>query len=634
MKVRNRMLEIIKRKKKMVYSILASVILMIWIQREIFFSNKGFGFRMLELIFTMCMVVAFTWIIYYLIIEKTDLISKRTCLFYYFKLFFIQTCAFLPLYTQNFMYGDDFWAFAVDFNGELGQGLYFSRPFLDFVYGIVRDTSFLSIRYFRISNGIILFIFGCILFRYLVLRKVNSTIAFFFAVIAIAGCSAVDCIAYASIFPISWSLMLSAISFVIYLKARNARRFKIILLIESGVCLFSAFCFYQIGTPVVFLMYIIAEKTKENNEERKRAKLLRAMSYLLYYGITVIAYLAITKILQLMTGVVGGQQARSEIILSINQFIEKMNWFMEDVCPQSFTRLTGVLFGNSLFIENNMFYHCTYLNNGLGIFFNSIFVILMVISIINTAWKQRNFWYIVISIMAVPLSFWPFLILPESAFITYYALGIIYLFLWYVLDGIMVVVDTIENRLGGGKLSNISGDVLTGILIMIVLLKSNAYAENAWVNYNRDAYEYLANNIVSELMGSKNDVDTIIIKESIGPLLDDYVIACIRDVLVEMGYNADDYQIINSADSYALSEFTDGEVVTMKNVIGEKVADEVLAYYIHDDMYGRWLMAKGAQSDSEKEFLKECFIKTGLMAEENERAIFISLEGFNIRNKF
>ena len=37
MKVRNRMLEIIKRKKKMVYSILASVILMIWIQREIFF---------------------------------------------------------------------------------------------------------------------------------------------------------------------------------------------------------------------------------------------------------------------------------------------------------------------------------------------------------------------------------------------------------------------------------------------------------------------------------------------------------------------------------------------------------------------------------------------------------------------
>ena len=381
-------------------------------------------------------------------------------------------------------------------------------------------------------------------------------------------------------------------------------------------------------------MYIIAEKTKENNEERKRAKLLRAMSYLLYYGITVIAYLAITKILQLMTGVVGGQQARSEIILSINQFIEKMNWFMEDVCPQSFTRLTGVLFGNSLFIENNMFYHCTYLNNGLGIFFNSIFVILMVISIINTAWKQRNFWYIVISIMAVPLSFWPFLILPESAFITYYALGIIYLFLWYVLDGIMVVVDTIENRLGGGKLSNISGDVLTGILIMIVLLKSNAYAENAWVNYNRDAYEYLANNIVSELMGSKNDVDTIIIKESIGPLLDDYVIACIRDVLVEMGYNADDYQIINSADSYALSEFTDGEVVTMKNVIGEKVADEVLAYYIHDDMYGRWLMAKGAQSDSEKEFLKECFIKTGLMAEENERAIFISLEGFNIRNKF
>ena len=60
MKVSNRMLEIIKRKKEMVYPILTSVILITWIQREIFSLNKGFGFRILELIFTMCMVVAFT----------------------------------------------------------------------------------------------------------------------------------------------------------------------------------------------------------------------------------------------------------------------------------------------------------------------------------------------------------------------------------------------------------------------------------------------------------------------------------------------------------------------------------------------------------------------------------------------
>ena len=68
----------------MVYPILTSVILITWIQREIFFSNKGFGFRILELIFTMCMVVAFTWIKYYLIIENTDFITKRFWGFYDF----------------------------------------------------------------------------------------------------------------------------------------------------------------------------------------------------------------------------------------------------------------------------------------------------------------------------------------------------------------------------------------------------------------------------------------------------------------------------------------------------------------------------------------------------------------------
>ena len=632
------MIEIVKKNKYILYAIAISAVLVIWKQRRIWNISTGFGYRVLEVLFTVCMIIAFTWIIYYLVLEKNEMINNREITNCYVKLLIAQTCAFLPMYTQNFMYGDDLWGFASNFNGLLDQGLYFSRPFISFLYGMLDDTSFLSIKYFRILNGLILFLFGCILFRFLTIKIKNCGIAFLFSVLAIAGCIAVDCIAYASVYPINMSLLLSAVSFVIYLKSREVKGgYKCILLIESGLCLFSAFCMYQIGTPIVFFMYMVAEREQRAKEKWHDISILkRAVSYLVYYGIVAILYLIVTNVLQTITGVARGQSARGEIITSFGLLISKMRWFIAEVCPQTLMRILAGLFGNSLFAENNMFYHCNFMKKEIGIMLVSTLIILIVLSIVTRAYRLRSFVYMFVAIVAIPLSFWPFLILPESVFLTYYAVGIILLFLWYVFDGLIIGTELLTAKLKYIKiLLKKRGQLIIGIVTIVVVLQSNNYAENVWVNYNRDSYEYLANIIMSELKNNDN-IDTIIVQGSLSPYVGgrDYVIFCVKDILNELGFDASSYKIISSDNEYYLLTFSDNEIPHMESVLGKEVLDNLLKYYMHDDMYGRYRFEGIISEQSELEFLKACFEQAGLLVAENNKTIAISMDGFNIRNSF
>ena len=141
---------------------------------------------------------------------------------------------------------------------------------------------------------------------------------------------------------------------------------RIFYLGASLIALVSAFCMYQVGTPVVFFMYIIHEKCSRDVSERKRYK--NAFRYLFFYGITVILYFLFTKMIQILTGVEAGQSARGTIIFSIDNFIKKGIWFVTEVCPQSLRRIIAYICGNKLFEQNNMFYQCTFSKKQLDLY--------------------------------------------------------------------------------------------------------------------------------------------------------------------------------------------------------------------------------------------------------------------------
>lgn len=632
--VKERIMGIVRKNKKTVYITVGCFLAVLWTQREIFAVSTGVGYRILELLYTVCMTLVLTKTVWYLLFEKDDLISNRTFYEYYIKLFLVQTLAFLPMYTQNFMYGDDLWGFARSFDGNLSTGLYFSRPFISFLYGILPETSFLTIRYFRIVNGIFLFGFGCILLRFIAQRTQNLRLAFFVSVMAVASCTAVDCIAYASVYPINSALMISALSFVIYLKARTTTgRQKIILLAESGICLFSAFCLYQIGTPIVFLFYMITEKYDRDKKEGKRFG--QAFLYLIFYGIIAVVYMLINKALQIFTGVANGQAGRGQIIHSLELVWAKIVWFFGDVCPQALSRLVGNVCGNTLFDENNMFYQCTFADGFIGIALMVILTGLIICSIVVTAYQKKSFVYGFIAFIAIPLAFYPFLILPESIFLTYYAIAIILLLLWYAVDGVCNIICLVVmkwNRVR--KLGKVGNALLAG-LVLVIAFQSNNYAENVWVNYCRDSYEYLANHISSELT-VRDDVEMILVNGTISPYVGgrDYVIFCVEDILRELGYSSESYQIVQSDNGYYLLSFSEGEIAGMEEALGHERLERVLQYYVYDDLYGRWSYNYTIQTQEEMDFLKECFNETGQLTTENQNAIVINMSGFNQRNPF
>ena len=215
-----------KIKKKILIASLGIFIFLIWGQREIFIVNKGFGYKFLELTFTVFSFITLSLISYYLLIKESKISSHKTLQTGYLGLLVVQTVAFLPLYTQTFMYGDDLWGYSRDFDGSLSGGIYYSRPFVSFLNGFLVDTSFKSINNVRIFCGLTLFLFGCVMFRFMVDETKNVKRAWFFAVLSVAGCAAVDCIAYASVYPINASLLISAISFITYLKAMESENQK------------------------------------------------------------------------------------------------------------------------------------------------------------------------------------------------------------------------------------------------------------------------------------------------------------------------------------------------------------------------------------------------------------------------
>lgn len=627
-------MSIIKKNRRQIFIGLLCFLFVLWTQREIFVVSTGFGYRVLEAIYTFCMTLTLTKTILYLLFEKDGSIVSRQVLYCYGGLLLAQTIAFLPMYTQNFMYGDDLWGVATDFGGNISSGLYFSRPFASFLNGIPLDTSFRSIRYTRIINGMFLFGFGCILFRFIVLKMQNIHIAFLMAIMAVASCSAVDCIAYASVKPINSSLMISAVSFTIYHDAMdlNGSR-KIIGLVESCACLFTAFCMYQIGTPIVFLFYVIAEKYSSNIKEGKR--FWQALVYLIYYGLTAVFYLVITKLLQMLTGVTSGQAARGKIISSFDKLCDKANWFFNEVYPQTLTKLIGNISGNTLFIENNMFYKCMFVNSNLGTILILFLAALIMCSIGVTAYNKKSFVYGIIGVTAIPLTFYPFLILPESTFVTYYAMPLIILLTWYAVDGIWIIIGIISAKWSSVRRLEKIGALFLAMLVFMIVFKSNYYTENTWVNYCRDSYEYLANYISAEL-AVRDDVNTILVKGNISPYVGgrDYVIFCVEDILKELGYPIENYHIVQVSNEYYLPSFPENEIKEMEESLGSEKLEQVLQYYTHDNLYGRWYYNYETQTQDDLEFLRECFMTTGQLVKEDTHTISVSMKGFNQRNPF
>jgi len=614
------------KNRELLVATIVIVAIITWGLREIIFQSTGFGNRIIEIVYAVFIFVALFSMTYFLIYDEKGEKYDYNYYKYYIFLGAMEIIALLPFFTQKFMYGDDLWGFDNDFNGSIQAGLYFSRPFIGFLQGYVVNSDFLHIHDFRLFISIVQWLFGCSLFRLLYGVTDDKDKSFLMSVIAIASCIAADCVAYASVYPIVASLLLSTISFIIYEQTKMLdKRNKRIAMVISAIPLFLAFGMYQIGTPIVFCLYVIVEQSKREETEKKR--FLQAFKYLVYYGCVALGYLLFTKFVQNLTGVQAGQSARAEIGTSISFYLKKITWFVGEVLPQTINRIVEIFTGNILFNENNMFYSVTYKSDRIKIICYCIVIIFVSISLIRNIIKSKSLWLAVIMLSAILLCFWPFIILPESTYLTYYAIALILLLTWFFIDGIYSI--------GSKYLADKVISAISYILIFIIVLQANNYSQCVWVNYNRDSYEYVANNIQVAINDNK-EIETIAVHGNIGPYVGgrEYVIMLVKDVLKELGHYSEDVIITQYDNMNYISIFNDNELEKMKEILGKEKTEKLLNFYMHDEMYSRWIFAGGELSEEDKDFLRENFIATGQIAQEDDHTIIIDLTGFNTRNSF
>lgn len=620
-----------RNRLKFLIVVISCFLFLLWTQSKILIYSTGIGNRVLELLYTICMLIVLLSLFDILFIEKVENLSEACFGQYCFKLAVIQIVAFIPMYTQKFWYGDDLWGFSSGFNGKIEGSLALSRPFGSFLAPVIE----LPINYFRITNGIVLLLFGFVMLKFLMMQGQSRKMSFIFSAIVIAGSSAVDCIAYGSVYLINYSLLISSVGFMMYIRAREQidKKQKYRYFFAFVVCLFTSFCIYQMGTPIMFLMYMIAEKGDKKRTEGQR--FLRAFRFTFGYGVIAVMYLAITKLLQHLCNVTMGQSARGNIILSSEQMIQKAEWFFKEVIPQALTKFVTNFAGSMIFEQNNMFYGAVYKSGFLAIVIMIVLVIAGIVGIVVTAYRKKSVVYIVLSLSAIPLAFWPFLILPESYFLTYYAICIILLMAWYICSGIETILIIFSKNSIWKKIYEMYGEYVVYILIAFIALHSNNYAENAWVNYTRDSYEYLANTIQGEMLEHGDQVDAISVRGNLNPYVGgrEYVIFCIQNILTDLHYDYSKFNITQRDNNDIVSIINKQEIELMEEALGTENLNHLLQFYEYDEMYGRWVYV-GQADKKDLQFLKECFQKTGQSVNDKENVISITLNGFSTRNVF
>lgn len=438
------------------------------------FYQSGISYLLLKFLFVFSFQASFMFIIFRYDVGKNILAIIGIAI--------LIIVANLPLITQGFLYGDDLFFFSWS---QLSYGIGARRPLFFIIcdYGMLLNYDNFNLFRLLVLSFFILFATSF----YLFLQDISSRImSFIITIVLTCSVVTVDIIGYATVFPVVLSLFLSLASFVVFeyaVKCGNSLH-KISFLVISFIILFSSFCFYQIATPIIFTFIAISI-------------ILRALSlkhtiyYLLLYGMASIVYLPLTKLIMRFYHIAFAQAARGEFINSIQEVGVKIVFFINEVFPQAILRVISVFTGNSIFVNDNLFFSNT-LVSGINHYVMILLIVaLSILGIIFFYKKNKSLIQLFVLLALIPMSYYPFLLLKENGLMAYYLVPIIYLLTIYFAFIIAVIIQNIS-------ISRETKQILTMMLLSLIIIQSNYYAGKVWVTKNVLWYNKLRDDVCSQ----------------------------------------------------------------------------------------------------------------------------------------
>jgi len=364
--------------------------------------------------------------------------------------------------------------------------------------------------------------------------------------------------------------------------------------------------------------------------------LLRSFLFLLGYGVVAVGYLLFTNMVMSIYNVEATQTARAQFIYTLPGIINKIEWFFHTVIPQTCYKILSVLFGHEVFSTNILFYEVGFNHQNMALAAKFVVIGLSSVYFVRLM-IQKRFYTVFIGLCAIILSFYPFLILPESYPLSYYMIPIICMFIYYSATGFMVILDGVaglklqlSERLKSYRKKFVYA--FTGVFFCVCVLNATDYTNN-WVNYCQDSHLYIKQSIASQM---KPTTTRICVEGRISPYVggNPYVIYSTQLALKELGYHPSDFHVMQVDNAYYIVEMTTSDMKYLETVLSGDDYTRLNQYYLYDQMYNRYLYNYSA-TQKDQEFIQSCLVAGDLIIfESNETDIFVDLKGFNITHPF
>lgn len=516
---------------------------------------------------------------------------------------------YLPIMINGYFFHDDWLNFVGE--GFLEYSITQARPvtglFTDLVGSIKVDNSWIL----GVIAVIGLIIFVEIIFEFLknflTCRKalLISLLTGFIAPI-------INVVSYKCMYIYIYAAVFSALSTIFFYqgmdKQLNTKR-RIFFLISGFVFICYANMIYQVtATTAFYLIAILCLYGKKDKE-------ITTICYLPYYMFSTLIYYVTAKLLPVIYNT--ELLSRGTIISNFGDIYDKIIFFC-DVLSENVKQVISSFTYNFFFYDHSLIGKLEYKNSAAEILLMMFICLLIVICIFCKLVKPKRWLSIFTLALVVPLSYYPFLILKEDSYSSYYSISLCAILLLFCIEGSISVIRFFNLFCFWKKIAI--------LLCCIEMISANIYMNKFWVGSNKGSYDH----IIHELNCNLEKLDKTKWIHIYGTVkagqADIYAIKETKRAIEEMGIE-NSIKITTSSNKYYCNVVSYETFESMKNYFTNQDMALWKELYSDNSDFSIYTIKHNQLSEEQKNYLVWLFDKCNVIPSEGRAlSIYLNIE--------
>ena len=523
-----------------------------------------------------------------------------------------------PFLTEGYYWYDDFWFYIGNhaFNG-ITASLPVMRPYhglLGELFWFVSPSNAYYIKWFSVACALG---YALMIYSWLFQKSGQRFLSLVITLAVSLFSPLSDHIGYSSTIAILPAMLSAGFSVILFDNLFEKARTKewvglIVPMLASGCALLVSFMLYQVATSIVFLFLSIYVYFN-----RKNSSIRFVSSYMFFFGLCAIVYLVLNKALISYYG--ASVWSRGDFI-TLQGVVPKAKWFFQTIIPAVFDRLGLSFLGRWATSDKCYWYFVQY---SATLVRKSVFL-LFTVSIIAVCCsfilRKRKFVDLLLMIFFIPMSYFCFLILKENGYLTYYAIPILSVILFFFFIAIKETIQLLRMFGGMGAVSVDPDPILRIFLTLLICLlafQNNIYIRQFWVETNKEGYNYLKNTLSLQVEKKKKIHVFGVLTPGQGNV---YSVFATKWALRELEYNPENYAITTSDDDQKISVIQADALEGIKKLITPDELKFLLSNYLYDSTYYRYVCNANPSVR-----LTEILTKAGLLPGDYQGTVVVDL---------